>query len=340
MWGYSSDLKVSVLLRSARYIMYLVYSCILLNDNLIDIKLGIKLYRFIAVFASIYLLLQYVLLYVFNYSLPGYISWLPLMRSELEEFTENLGATFYARPRSIFAEPSQFGIFATGYLMLSVLYQRREKDWGEKAVILLAMALSASSTSLLGVGMVAVIYGVRLYKKYEKNKKKLLRWAAVAVGSVVLLLLVSNFVRDRVLYLLLRLPNSFNNRLGGFLEYGQRVKDFSFLQVLFGIGMDLRNMTVWYSGLIKILLYFGVVGTAYFCTFVINAVRRSKPAQRLYLLIFLLLCVFSEILASNWLILFLPFVLRNLDRYPEGELRTVQIDNKLWKWVKNTTERK
>ena len=313
MWGYSSDLNVSVFLRSARYIMYLAYSCILLNDNMFDAKLGIKLYRFVTIFASVYLLVQYVLLYVFHYSLPGYITWLPIMREELRTFTENLGATFYARPRSIFAEPSSIGIFCGLYLALSTVYPTNSNKWWdylEKAIIIVALSLSASSTALLAIAIVAALIAVKLI---NKNKKAAIVFIASVGCLFVLLCIFSDFFRDRIAYLITRLPTSFSNRLGGFLEYGERVAGFSFIDIMFGIGMDISNMTVWYSGLIKIQLYFGIVGSLFFILFAGKVFLSAKLSHRVYIAVFLMFTIFSEILVNSWLVLFLPFVLRDLN---------------------------
>ena len=313
MWGYSADLKVSVFLRCARYIMYLIYAGILLNDGLYDIKLGIRLFRIVSVFAAVYLLLQYLLLYVFDYSLPGYITILPLMRAELGTFTENLGATFYARPRSIFAEPSSIGLFCGQYLVLSILFPvSKDKRWDtlEKVIIVAALALSASSTALLALAISAAIIAVKLI---NKSKKTAIVIIVAAVCLFVLLFGISDFFRDRVLYLITRLPTSFMNRLGGFIEYGERVVNFSPFDIIFGIGMDISNMVEWYSGLIKILLYFGVIGLVFFCLFVWKVLFVARIKHRAYLVFFLLFCVFSEVLVNSWLVLFLPIVLRDLD---------------------------
>ena len=307
----------SILLRTARFIWYLLFVISNLDDSVFCVRFGLKVYEVFAVFTSVFLILQFFLLYGFGYSLKGYVSFLPLMREELNSFTSSLYASSYARPRSLFGEPSQFGIYATGYLGISYFYGLSERFRFEKWIIMLAMLLSASSTAVLGLAMLLGFYTVKLLKK--KKVFGLVILFGLVIG-LVFLFVPTGFLGDRITLALQRMPSSFSNRLGGFAEYLARAKEFSPFQLFFGIGMNTANMTVWYSGTAKILLYWGILGGIYYV--IINAfcLIRMQDSQRDYYLVFFILSLFSEIVVSNWLILFLPFALRDLSAYnPKAE---------------------
>lgn len=311
-----ADSDVGVLLRTMRYILYLAFSMLLLKDKYFDVRFAIRVYGYVSLFASMYLIVQFILLYGFNYSLQGYLSFLPIMREELETFSSGLFASSYSRPRSIFAEPSQLGLYTAGYLGIIYFCKIKENNKYSKWVIMLAMLMSASSTAEISLAILIVSYIAKQIK--EKKFTGLILPIALATGAIVITSL-GGFLNDRLILTIQRLPSSFLNRVNGFYEFAERSSSFSIINLLFGIGMNTDSMTVWYSGVAKILLYFGSVGMLVFLIVVICGFMQKNSSSRKYFCFFLILSIFSEMLMSNWLILYLPFVMRNIEEYYLGD---------------------
>lgn len=297
--------KVAILLRTLRFIFYLLFCLVVISSGLFKFNKTYKVYKFVVIFASLFLLLQFVLLYGFNYSLKGYLPFLPLMREELSSFSENLSASSYARPRSIFDEPSQFGVYASTFIVFDLLFIKKERKL-YMLIIILAMVLSASSTAIMGL---AVYFIMLLAKNFNKRPALVTSVVILALIAYISINVISGiFVIERLQLLVARLPNSFHNRIEGFIEYGERAEDMDGIQLLFGLGMDIDNMTVWYSGIAKLPLYYGFVGSMFFAFVMIYVFYESKRKQKPLIVFFLIISLFSEVLVSSWLVLLLPLM--------------------------------
>ena len=295
-----------ILLRTLRFIYYILFCYIVISSGYFNFKKCYKVFKVMVIFASLYLLAQFVLLYVFNYSLKGYIPFLPLMREELSSFSETLSASSYARPRSIFDEPSQFGIYSSTFIVFDLLFVRKKRKY-YLLFILLSMALSASSTAIMGFIIYFALVLLRMM-----NKRPILVVSLVIAALIFLILinvLSGVFLFDRLNLLVARLPTSFNNRIGGFIEYAERARSWDIFRVLFGIGMDMEKMTVWYSGIAKLPLYYGYIGSIYFVLVLLYVYMNVHSKQRTLITFFIIISLFSEVLLSSWLVLLLPLII-------------------------------
>ena len=106
------------------------------------------------------------------------------------------------------------------------------------------------------------------------------------------------------------LPTSFRNRLGGYKLLNDFFTDQPLFSILFGIGMDVDvlNNVVWTSSIVKIVFYFGIVGTGLLIGIIIMGIFKLEVPNRRLLLIIVFLGFFTEVLVSSWLVLFLPFM--------------------------------
>lgn len=301
---------LSIAMRTFRFLWYLFFTMFCLSDDCFDADFALRVYEFFAVFSAIYLIIQFILLYSFGFSLKGYLSFLPIMREELQTYSSNLYASMYARPRSIFAEPSQFGIYATGYLGISLFNGIKPKKNFEVLLIILAMLISASSTAIMGILILTARY---IIKTIKDKPIEVLLITVVTTAGLITVLFGFESIGNRLHLIFERLPTSFANRIEGFLEYADRMQSFNPIETILGIGMNTEGMTVWYSGTAKILLYWGLIGAICFSFILIKFLFLLKDTQKETFVMFIILSLFSEVLVSNWLILFLPFVLRNLN---------------------------
>lgn len=302
---------MNVFLRTLRYLVYLSWPIVLCH-RCFDKSFAIIWYEKICLFATFYLILQYVFLWTSGYSLPGYLPFLTLSRPELQEFTEKLRMGIYARPRSIFAEPSQFGIYVTGYVSIMLLEKKGKFNRFVYIFLLFGLLLSSSTTAYFGVVLsVAIIF----YNLMRANKNSLtvntiiLFWGQMTAAAVIL---VSQWEKlmGIVNKAFIRMPTSFRNRLVGY----SLLKDFfykeSLFSKLFGIGMDVNvlNEITWTSSVVKIIYYYGTIGVVILLSVFFYMFCVIESENKILLLIIITLGFFTEVLISNWLVLFLPFI--------------------------------
>ncbi len=300
-----------VLLRTVRFLVYLSWP-VLICGKFFDEKFTFTCYKYICIFATGFLLLQYIFLKFLNISLPGYIPFFTLSRPELKEFTESLYMSSFARPRSIFAEPSQFGIYVTGYLCIQLLKNKKSFHIPLYLFLAFGLMLSGSTTSYFGLGLSLLIIACNFFKSIKFRiplKRVLWYWSGLVL---VLLAVFTQF--NRIIAIvdkaIVRMPTSFRNRLGGYKLLNDFFTDQPLFSILFGIGMDVDvlNNVVWTSSIVKIVFYFGIVGTGLLIGIIIMGIFKLEVPNRRLLLIIVFLGFFTEVLVSSWLVLFLPFM--------------------------------
>lgn len=301
---------IGILLRMVRLIVYLLWG-IVGGRRYFDGELAVEIWKFICIFATGYLMLQYVFLALFNISIPGYLPFLDLSREELATFTKNLYFSKHARPRSIFAEPSQYGIYLTGFFSVALLKKNYTLSKLTILFLFVGMVLSASTVAFLGIFLtVLLILFDRVRRKKGASPHELLCIAGLVMVAVCVCILKWDSVYALFEKIFLRLPSSFNNRVSGWAVITEALKSEGILTQLFGTGMDADyiNSLDWTSSLMKILFYFGYVGAVVFVCTVLLFMTQNKKNINYYIAILLLFGFFTELLVSNWLVLFLPFV--------------------------------
>lgn len=302
---YDKTKFIEVFLRTIRFSYYLFFLMLIIND-LFSEELALKIYKYVAIFATFYLIIQNILLFGFGISLKGYIPFLPVMRDELIHFTENLSATSWARPRSIFAEPSQYGLYVSGYLALS-LYKSNIKDSMFIKIFLSGgCILSVSTTAIL---VVLLLWIVKIFKYLKKNINNFVVILVISIILFSIIFLIYSNTSKFDLFIQ-RIGISFQNRFGGFIAYNDFIQQNSSLRIiLFGSGMDLNIITTWASGLARILFYYGLMGFTFFILAFLYLSLNITKDKKSYLNVIFLMGIFSELWLSNWILLFLPFVL-------------------------------
>lgn len=314
-----------VLFRMVRLIVYLLWG-IVGGRRYFDGELALEIWKFLCIFAAGYLMLQYVFLAFFNISIPGYLPFLDVAREELITFTRNLYFSKHARPRSIFAEPSQFGIYLTGFL--TVAHLKKGYTLSKMTVLFLfaGMILSASTVAFFGIGLTMLLICCdKLKDKKFFSHQEVLFIAGFAMVAVCIGILKWDSICELFEKIFYRLPSSFNNRVSGWAVITEAMKSESILTQLFGTGMDADyiNSLDWTSSVMKILFYFGYAGAAVFVCTVLLFMTQNKKNVNCYIAILILLGFFTELLVSNWLVLFVPFIgflQNNTDVFQETRL--------------------
>lgn len=302
---------MSVAFRTIRLVVYLLWG-IWGGIGVFNGELAMKIWKAVCVFATTLLIVQYIALYLFNVSIPGYLPFLDLARDELIEFTENLYASSSARPRSIFAEPSQYGIYLTGFLMLAFL--NTDYIISKRLIIFLyfGMILSASTSAFLGVFLSFVfLCAFRLsQKKHIFSKANI--WYLLLGIMVIGVVLVYNWQHFGALLekIMTRLPASLNNRLSGWEVVIDRIHSEGLPEQMFGFGMDadLIDSLDWTSSILKLWFYYGYIGIAIILFGLFWFLLQKKRSVTWLVISIVLIGFFTELLVSNWLVLFVPFI--------------------------------
>ena len=112
--------------RTLRFIFYLTFLA-LFTKEFFSLELTLSIYKKIVFFATVYLLIQYILFRGFGYYLPGYIPFLPIQRTELIDYSTQVYTHINQRMRSIFQEPSQYADYTCTCMMIIALHNIYKK---------------------------------------------------------------------------------------------------------------------------------------------------------------------------------------------------------------------
>jgi hypothetical protein len=297
-------------LRTIRYFVILIY-VFCFGSKYFNYEYGLKVYRVVVLFSSFFLLAQVLSANIFGYMLRGYITWLPL-RSEELPFVNGL-RRFY----SIFEEPGYFGMYASGYLCLTLMSGRYK--WKEVLLITIAMFLSTSTTSIVCVILVILFYLLDFKKdslSITRKKNSFIKYIFSNLGLIILLIIIififtytSQYetVRYRLYY-----ENSTENRFSGYINFHDQFSQLSLFQKMFGNCMDFYSI----SGYAAMILSFGIIGTFFLmCSIIFYFVKSSKTCRYLILL-FLLINIGNVEFFGNasTIIVFWGFILTSNNR--------------------------
>ncbi len=296
-------------LRTIRYFIILVY-VFCFGPKYFNYEYGLRVYRKVVLFSALFLLAQVVSANIFGYYLRGYITWLPLRSKELP-FVNGL-RRFY----SIFEEPGYFGMYSSGYLCLTMMSGRYK--WEEILLIIIAMFLSTSTTSIACAILVITFYlldpkidiPLTIRPTNSFLKRTFMRLGLIVLVVVSILIFTHTPQYQTVLYRLYY-ENSTENRFLGYISFDEQFSQLSLFQKVFGNCMD--NYSI--SGYAAMVLSFGIVGTfLLMCSIMTYFVRSSKECKYLILLFLFINISNVEFLGNaSTIIVFWGFILASHD---------------------------
>ena len=186
--------ETDALWTTLRYIVYLI--CIAVMPNVLsESKFAITFYKKICMLVSYFFLLQYALLKVFDYCLPGVLQFFKLTDESLYDYRYAIYYTNSRRCMSVFGEPSHYAIYVLPFLIL-ILFKKskiEKKEMADVLVVSLTILLSSSFTGILGMLFIWGIWGVNLIKKINVPRK--IVWVILlGIGAITIVLLLSDVV--------------------------------------------------------------------------------------------------------------------------------------------------
>lgn len=314
---YDSEL----VLRSLRYIFYIL-NIIVFVKNYFDYDIGVKVYRIVARISTIFLMIQIISNKLLGIYLPGVITSLPLVDTDMLNYSEVFQMSQVKRCMAFFAEPSHYAIFILGYFSI-ILFDKNRRHNISKLLfesIFLSIGI-VLSTSILGVAVMICIWIIWLIFNYREFISK----------PYMLIIIIALF---SILYMLLSDTTAFKYVTDSSVIERQssgRFDGYSFInsdyitpvQKIFGQGMTKKGMDVYLPSYPIIIFYFGYIGLILLISSFIPYILRLKYSTTLHLLI----CMFaisigSEILVGNFIMIFFPLIISStnqknheLDRY-------------------------
>lgn len=293
----------SSFLRTVRYCFYLINVMFFVNSNNFDYKYGLCIYKFVAITATIYLLIQLYLLIFRDVYLPGIILSAKLLNQNLYEKGLLLSLNMGKRCTSFFGEPAHYATYVLGYLSISLFRSSKNKAKNIILNVFLSIGILLS-TSLTGIILMVIMW---------------ITWCIVSVRRKLrtVFLLITSFV---VLFYLLRNTyavsyfiremNSGAQATGRFSGYSYLLKQKSILNIIFGRGMVSIPDRQYFAGYASIYYYFGLVGLILFCSALVMVyTRTSSRSSKGLLLCLALLSTGTEVIMGIYILVFVPFIL-------------------------------
>lgn len=291
-----------MLFRTLRYAYYTITIALLIK-NFFLFEYAEKIYKIVAFFSVIFIIIQTLSFLLGGYYIQGYVPFLPVMRTELVDFSQNIGLDGGdTRPRSIFGEPAHYSQFVLGYLSI-LLFSSKTSKWTFLGAIFLTfgLLLSVSSTGILGAFFIWLIWGVREIRKIKYNN--------VFYLLVLVPILYACYQLPFFQFFLERMEagSSSSGRFSGY-SYLMNDVNYTLSEVFWGHGMQL-SFDKYLPGFANIYWYFGLVGLSIFMLTILVAFAEGITKQKIILLIFLFLNLGTEIAVGPFLLLYMSFVL-------------------------------
>lgn len=221
----------------------------------------------IGLFASLYLMLQYVLYYSVGYVLRGFIPFLPVYHENYASIDYSTIFTTMYRPTSILLEPAHASRYICIPLIISLFDERIDIKKRKLISILLSVAI-VMTTSGSGIICVAVIWFIYIFKllfnsvKSRKLKKSYL--ILLLIFPIIVLVVMQSSIAQNAIARIINSDLSNVNTAGG-ARFRGFVRYFSLPMVnkIFGMGYGNINdsgLSTWFSGASYILYGCGLIG--------------------------------------------------------------------------------
>ena len=300
--------ETSSVLTTLRVLLYYMTLAIFVKE-LFNIKWGIRYYTIVSLFASILYIIQFISLKVFNIfipgTLPGFSTSADVYNSIMRagEWTSNA----YARPRSLFAEPSHFAVYVSLCLAI-LLLQNQKKNWKIIIPITIAMLISGSG---MAIALCFIAYLMFFIKNAYKISKKKILYAICAIIIICPFLFYYtktesfNIFFDRTFIE----KDSTEGRFGNFIDsFDFNKKTY---EVIFGEGMykiaDVEGQD-YITSIPRIYTYFGIVGMIIFTFLSIKNFIKLRGINFISWFMLFVIAFASEILFHNMMFVFIPYI--------------------------------
>lgn len=299
-----------IIIRTVRIIFYIVSGAFLSMKHL-DVNIFKNAVIKVSLAAVVYIIVQYVLYYGFNYYLVGYLPFLEVYQSGYEgvDYVSRFELMFF-RPTSFFLEPAHCSRYLIIGLVFVLFKPRLRREDVLRAIIIATGILF--TTSGQGYLMVAIVLLSFIFlNPYRKGSVKNVGTILGVVLIVTILFLVLYFSTDIIHNSIARILNTSSTgavtaRLGTFFKILDEEAVYLFLGHGYG-AVPYEN--AWLSGITYTLYGSGFVGLLLLIAFFIKAITVRKPVNRTIALIFFFLFLADDAFNSYMTVIYLSTIL-------------------------------
>lgn len=298
--------------RTAHNIFYLII-VIFFAKEYFDINIAFKTLRFTAIFSTIYIIVQLVLVETIGYYLPGTLPFFDTIADEFNTGIMSSGLT--VRPRSIFSEPSGYATFISVFLMIELFKNNKSKirELIPSIFVSIGLIIARSSTGyLLGVG----IWGLWAIKnttgRIGKKKFELMLITYIILPIIGYLVITSDSFQIFIEHT--TGIGGFNGRVMNYMK-AFNIEGLSLFEILIGRGMIPPSYYI--PGIPRLFFYFGYLGSFIWITTYFIISIESNRMQRLILLLMIINSFFGDTLFGINYLVYFPFIIKLTSNYDE-----------------------
>ncbi len=303
-----SDYIETVFMPTMRILFY-YFIIVCFYKKYFNTESGLKFYRITALFASLFLILQFIVLKLTGKYIPGYIQGLDVIE-KLQKHAATINSA--GRVRSVFAEPSHYAIYCGLYLGIELICISKKIDFSI-IIVTVAMLLSTSSTAII---LVAIIYFIYFIKNFRYLLSKYSINFIIIVLSIVILSLW--YIRtDSYKMFVNRTFIEGNATEGRFGNYDLIFKDETTTSSERIFGNGVLKIEEYIPAFPRIYLYFGYIGMIYFIIISIKNLLNLKGINWIATFLTIVLIFPTEFIFGINILLYAPFIyldFNNLER--------------------------
>lgn len=289
-------------LSQLRYFYYLLFALLIVPILKSSEKMN-RAYEIIVYIAVYFLFFQWIVILSTGIYVPGYLPGLELMREELQTFSEQAILSDWFRPRSIFNEPSNFGLFVGSYFFIKS-FERKQISLGE-LFIALALIVSFSTTGFLLLILSIFIRAIEALKKVKIG-------TIINVSSFFIILVIFILIVDLGENVFGRIEQAMFGRIDGYSDLFKYFNDSNLTRLIVGAGFGFKVTEVWLPSILNIFIYYGFLGLLSFLFLLAQFIYKNKSIQsRAYIFIILIASFFTELALNSVLIMFILLVTTN-----------------------------
>lgn len=305
--GKIDSSEVLTTLRIVLYYFTLSFFC----NEFFNLKFGIRCYKVTTIIASLLYIIQFIFLKIFNVFIPGTI---PGFSTAVDEYniimtTHSWTSDAYARPRSLFSEPSHFAIYVSLCLAI-LLLQDETKNWKIISIITIAMLLSGSGMAII---LCFIIYLFYIISNLKKITIKKIVYTIICI-LISLPLFGAYITTDSFEIFFNRTfieKDSTEGRFGNFIDSFHFDKNVD--EVMFGEGMykiaDVEGQK-YITSIPRVYTYFGLLGFSIFTIIVLYLFKNLKGLNWISWTILFFISFAGEILFHNLFFVFAPYIIK------------------------------
>ncbi|MCW1929094.1 hypothetical protein [Bhargavaea beijingensis] len=277
-------------------------------------KIFIKSSLIVGIVSTLFLFLQYFMMVSGINPPDGRLPFLDL--NEHQGWAPiDINNIYQRRLHSIFPEPSYFAI----YILPLLAYCLLNKRWFLSILFFISLIISTSS---LGIILGSSVLIIVLIYTFRNNRGTIL--TILVISAFGIMATKNNHITELLGYNINKISNLGTNsdiRLIGYIDY------FKLMPTelkIFGIGYNqvpfyfsefgLKNYS---NAFVLTLLQFGIIGFLFFIGFIIYLLTQLKAFDKIYILIFVVICSVDAFLYNFYFYYILTFIFLSIKR--DGE---------------------